>query len=1129
MKRLFFLLAFSYVFFPLFADELALLRISNPQKLEALSNDGRLTLNYSGQGFVIATLHQQVGLDHILLEPFAWEKGMAYFLVLAEEGKNREYRSNVGTMATILYQDSEMLFIKADEQQLLSLEPPVNGSLTRIFNREVALPKASKIQASSAKSADPFIVARMAEVNTTLIQTNIQHLQDYGTRNAYTAQSVQAQNWIKLQFENMGLSTSLFDFTMPSGSASDNVIATKTGTLYPIEYVVIGGHYDSYTGSSNAPGADDNASGTCGVLEVARILAPYTFDRTIIFCAFSGEEYGLYGSEAYAAFCESQNMNILGYLNMDMVGYLQPGGTIHTDMIAPGSAQWLIDFYTNVASIYLPSFTVTPGTLTGGDSDHTSFNNHGYMGIFPFEDSQDYSPYIHTANDVMGTSVNNMEQVGVFTKAILATTISLANLVPPQAVRISGTVTDFATGLPIQGATVQVVNTTITPAVTNASGEYTFINVETGFQTLRASKAGYATVQQTVTITTTDTIFDFQLQESPAWSFETGSFEASWTFAGNAPWTISTEAPYDGLYCSKSGAIGHSQSSEMNLQLNVTAAGYISFFRKVSSESGYDFLKFYIDGVQQGQWSGTVAWGEVNYAVTAGLHTFKWVYSKDGSAVSGSDCAWVDYIIFPPYGPIPEPANLTVNPSLFNISLGLNGVHNDGLTITNSGETELTYTATVEYSASPGKSSATVYPLNAGYNTGTTTSSAFTETSLVKGYPTTQAGWMKFDVSSIPDGSTINSVEFHGYVNATYYPFWNINPVSADPLTATPSALYTDIMAEASTGYYLYRSESSSYATGWKTHMLGGAVNANLQSALVQNGFTIGIMDRDNSSSYYIGFDGWNQVNKPYLVVDYTYVPAYTWLKVNGLGTTSGTVQPGGTQQIPISFEAGSLAAGTYNANIRISSNDPDQPVILLPCTMVVSADRNLQLTVLLEGLYQGSGLMHKAKDAAGDHFPGTVADQVSIELHDAAQYSTIVYSVNNVNLNTDGSLSTLIPATHSGSYYVTIRHRNSIATTTALPVSFTSGIVNYDFTTAATQAYGGNLLPRDGKFLLYCGDINQDYIVNQGDIDAAATEASGFTSGYVVKDVNGDGMVDGADLILIDNNASQAVQALHP
>jgi hypothetical protein len=126
-------------------------------------------------------------------------------------------------------------------------------------------------------------------------------------------------------------------------------------------------------------------------------------------------------------------MNILGYLNMDMVAYLQPGDPIHTDVIAPQSAQPLVEFYTQVCSVYLPDFIVGPGALSGGDSDHTSFNNAGFMGIFPFEDSQNYSPYIHTSNDIVGPSYNNAEQAGVFTKAILASAVTMADLItPPQ-------------------------------------------------------------------------------------------------------------------------------------------------------------------------------------------------------------------------------------------------------------------------------------------------------------------------------------------------------------------------------------------------------------------------------------------------------------------------------------------------------------------------------------------------------------------------------------------------------------------------------------------------------------------------------------------------------------------------
>ena len=68
------------------------------------------------------------------------------------------------------------------------------------------------------------------------------------------------------------------------------------------------------------------------------------------------------------------------------------------------------------------------GQLSGGDSDHTSFNRFGFKGIFPFEDTQNYRPYIHTSNDILGLSVNSTALAEKFTQAALATVASLASL-----------------------------------------------------------------------------------------------------------------------------------------------------------------------------------------------------------------------------------------------------------------------------------------------------------------------------------------------------------------------------------------------------------------------------------------------------------------------------------------------------------------------------------------------------------------------------------------------------------------------------------------------------------------------------------------------------------------------------
>ena len=131
-------------------------------------------------------------------------------------------------------------------------------------------------------------------------------------------------------------------------------------------------------------------------------------------------------------------------------------------------------------------------------------------------------------------------------------------------------------------------------------------------------------------------------------TWETGTFETyNWATGGDLPWVISDIGAYEGTYCLKSGAITHNQTSTFEIELQVISPGTISFFRKVSSEANYDFLKFYIDGVERGSWNGIVEWGQETFSVAAGIRNFKWVYSKDVSVNSNEDAAWVDFIEFP--------------------------------------------------------------------------------------------------------------------------------------------------------------------------------------------------------------------------------------------------------------------------------------------------------------------------------------------------------------------------------------------------------------------------------------------------------------------------------------------------
>jgi hypothetical protein len=181
-------------------------------------------------------------------------------------------------------------------------------------------------------------------------------------------------------------------------------------------------------------------------------------------------------------------------------------------------------------------------------------------------------------------------------------------------------------------------------------------------------------------------------------SFETGNLSAyPWnTSTGNSAWTVVNTGAFDGTYCAKSGPIANSANTFISVVDTVSAAGNIKFACKVSSESGYDYLKFYVDTTEKGSWSGTVDWTEVEYAVTPGVHTFKWVYSKDSSQTAGSDCAWIDKIIFPAAASSAANAPIAfVNTdSLAFGSAQLNNTVTKELRIVNFGSAALTGTVT---------------------------------------------------------------------------------------------------------------------------------------------------------------------------------------------------------------------------------------------------------------------------------------------------------------------------------------------------------------------------------------------------------------------------------------------------
>jgi lysophospholipase L1-like esterase len=403
---------------------------------------------------------------------------------------------------------------------------------------------------------------------------------------------------------------------------------------------------------------------------------------------------------------------------------------------------------------------------------------------------------------------------------------------------------------------------------------------------------------------------------------------------------------------------------------------------------------------------------------------------------------------------------------------------------------------------------------------------------------------MTFDIGAIPVGSTINSIVFNGYVNATNWPYWNINPVATDPMNTVPSVLYNDIIAEANAGFYLFREEPAGYTTGWKTHTLGGNANTDMEAALAQGWFAIGIIDRDfDESSYYIHFDGWNEANPPFLIVNYSWTLPQFWLTIDGGTSTSGSVPSLDDYDLTIGFDAAGLAEGIYSANILINSNDPLQAEVSIPVTLNVVSGMEAELKIWLEGPFAGSnmhtvlnqsGLLPLTQPYAIDpwNYGGTesvaaipnpdVVDWFLVEFYDSLGFNQqnlieakACFLLSDGRLvDLDGSSPLWLNASSGGDLYALLRHRNHLDVMSASPLPGIGNLYQLDFTTGENTVFGGSagfkeLAP--GMWGMVAGDADADGQITMTDKTGFFGSQSG-ASGYLQADHNLDGEVNNQD-----------------
>jgi hypothetical protein len=215
--------------------------------------------------------------------------------------------------------------------------------------------------------------------------------------------------------------------------------------------------------------------------------------------------------------------------------------------------------------------------------------------------------------------------------------------------------------------------------------------------------------------------------------------------------------------------------------------------------------------------------------------------------------------------------------------------------------------------------------------------------------------------------------------------------------------------------------------------------------------------------------------------------------------------------------------SGTYSA-----VNGCDTQTLLL--TINTCSGCTLNLTAYLEGYYSGTGTMVPVLANEGvTGAIGTETDTIIVELHDSLDPSIIVDTQQGL-LMTDGTASITFPAASAGSsYWIVVKHRNSIQTWSALPVPFAAA-TDYDFSTSDQQAFGGNQREIEtGVFAIYSGDINQDEFVDAFDYPLYEVDLLSFATGYYASDMNGDGFTDAFDYVVYEQNNLYFVMSSHP
>jgi hypothetical protein len=276
-------------------------------------------------------------------------------------------------------------------------------------------------QQSVASSDYAQIIQMIDQINESMLFSYHHGLLKFGPRYTGTVSCNLAAQYIYDSFQHMGLPVEFYNWSC-GGFTSRDVVATLQGTdpNSTAQYLLTG-HYDTV---ADAPGADDDGSGTAAVLAIASVLSQYHFNHTIKFIAFSGEEVGTYGSFTYARDASYRGDNIVAVLNMDMIGYANTvdGGRV-LRFFPPLRSRWIAEYATTIGEKYNDILDMHVDTLPSyPGADDQAFVDYGYDGVWIAH--QDGYQWGHSANDTADHL--NWTYYTKATKLMLAITAEIA-------------------------------------------------------------------------------------------------------------------------------------------------------------------------------------------------------------------------------------------------------------------------------------------------------------------------------------------------------------------------------------------------------------------------------------------------------------------------------------------------------------------------------------------------------------------------------------------------------------------------------------------------------------------------------------------------------------------------------